>query len=422
MSTGEQNGLNYPCEDPLLTDPVSQEPESLVDDAALRRVGKRAAVIDDEVARLRFVRRSIAAHEAAAKRRARRSQAVREASRRRFYLSIRILFIAMLSAVAVVPQAPHRLPLGNLPLAVPRQIAPEVSGPRVSVVARQASVEIYSNGLRVDNEFLTTTRARSFHPFDRKRWRASATESQPAGIVFHTTESRMAPFEPNQNSRLQRNERNLLSYIAQHHFYHFLIDRFGRVFRVVAETDYANHAGQSIWADEKDIYWGLNQSFLGVALEAQTETQTGDSSDIATRAQIDAARVLTEMLRAKYHIAAINCVTHAQVSVNPQTMRLGYHTDWATNFPFREVGLLDGYDTPIAALTLFGFDYDTAFLHANGRRVWQGLVTAQEQLVRDAAAHGTTINLYQRTLHQRFNAWKSEQDSVAQEDAAADRP
>jgi hypothetical protein len=127
------------------------------------------------------------------------------------------------------------------------------------------------------------------------------------------------------------------------------------------------------------------------------------------------------MLRAKYHIAAMNCVTHAQVSVNPRTMRLGYHTDWAANFPFREVGLGDGYDTPIAALTLFGFDYDSAFLHANGRRVWQGLVAAQEQLVRDAAAHGTTLNLYQRTLHQRFHAWKSEQDSASQEDATADR-
>jgi hypothetical protein len=420
----------------LLTEPVSQEPEQLVDDAALRRVGRRAAVIDDEVARLRFVRRSIAAHEAVARRRARRSQAVREASRRRFYLSVRIVFIAMLSAVAVVPQAPHRMPLSNLPLAAPRNIttevpasgvslvprqAAEVPAPRVWLVARQASVEIYSNGLRVDNEFLTTTRARSFYPFDRTRWRASAAETQPSGIVFHTTESRMAPFEANQNSRLQRNERNLLLYIAQHHFYHFLIDRFGRVFRVVAETDYANHAGQSIWADEKDIYWGLNQSFLGVAFEAQTEAQTGDSTDIATRAQIDAARVLTEMLRAKYQIAAMNCVTHAQVSVNPQTMRLGYHTDWATNFPFREVGLFDGYDTPIAALTLFGFDYDSAFLHANGRHVWQGLVTAQEQLVREAAAHGTTLNLYQRTLHQRFHAWKSEQDSASQEDAAADR-
>ncbi len=402
----------------LLTDPVSQEPEQLVNDAALRRVGRRAAVIDDEVARLRFVRRSIAVHEAAA----RRSLAVREASRRRFYLSVRILFIALLSAVAVVPQAPHRMPLRTLPLAVPRKIAAEVPAPRVWLVARQASVEIYSNGLRVDNEFLTATRARSFHPFDRTRWSASAAKTRPAGIVFHTTESRMAPFEPDQNSRLQRNGRNLLAYIAQHRLYHFVIDRFGRVFRVVAETDYANHAGQSIWADERDIYWGLNQSFLGVAFEAQTETETGDSNDIATRAQIDAARVLTEMLRAKYHIAAMNCVTHAQVSVNPQTMRLGYHTDWAANFPFREVGLFDGYDTPIAALTLFGFDYDSAFLHANGRRVWQGLVTAQEQLVREAAAHGTTLNLYQRTLHQRFHAWKSEQDSASQEDAAADRP
>jgi len=191
---------------------------------------------------------------------------------------------------------------------------------------------------------------------------------------------------------------------------------------VVAETDYANHAGQSIWADERRIYWGLNQSFLGVAFEAQTETQEADGNDIATRAQIDAARVLTEMLRSKYHIAAMNCVTHAQVSVNPQTMRLGYHTDWAANFPFREVGLGDGYQTPIAALTLFGFDYDSAFLQANGRRVWQGLVTAEEQLVRDAAAHGTTLDSYRRTLRQRFRTWKKSQSSAAAEDAAADRP
>lgn len=405
-----------------LTDPVSQEPEQLVNDAALRRVERRAAVIDDKVARLRFVRRSIEAHEAAVRRRARRSLAVREASRRRFYLAAGTLFMALLSAVALVPQPPHRMPARAVARTISRKIAAEVPSPRVWLVARQASVEIYSNGLRVDDEFLTSTRARSFRPFDRTRWRVSAAETQPVGIVFHTTESRMAPFEPDQNLRLQRNERNLLAYVAQHRFYHFLIDRFGRVYRVVAETDYANHAGQSIWADERNIYWGLNQSFLGVAFEAQTETETGDSNEIATRAQIDAARVLTEMLRAKYHIPAMNCVTHAQVSVSPQTMRLGYHTDWAANFPFREVGLADGYDTPVAALTLFGFDYDSAFLHANGRRVWQGLVTAQEQLVREAAAHGTTLNLYQRTLHQRFHAWKSEQDSASQEDAAADRP
>jgi hypothetical protein len=378
-------------------------------------VEKRAAVIDDKIERLRFVRQSIAAHEAAAQ----RSMAVHEASRRRFYMSLRVVSMALLLAVGLVPQASRgvsRQPVASL--ATPHPIAAETAAPSVWLVERQATVEIYSNGLRVENEFLTSTRTRVYRAYDRRGWGASEIDTQPAGVVFHTTESRMAPFEPSQNSRLQRNGRNLLSFIAAHHFYHFVIDRFGRVFRVVAETDYANHAGQSVWADERNIYWGLNQSFLGVAFEAQTDAQGGESSEIATRAQIDAARVLTEMLRSKYHIAAMNCVTHAQVSVNPQTMRLGYHTDWAAHFPFREAGLSEGYDTPIAALTLFGFDYDSAFLRANGRRVWQGLVTAEEQLVRDAAAHGTTVELYRRTLHKRFRVWKAGLDAAASEDDA----
>jgi len=321
--------------------------------------------------------------------------------------------------VALVPQASRGVARRPLPpAALRRQIAAEVAAPKVWLVEQRASMEIYSNGLRVEDEFLTSNRPRAYQAFDRQDWLASGTKTQPAGIVFHTTESRMAPFEPSQNSRLQRNGRNLLAFIAAHRLYHFVIDRFGRVFRVVAETDAANHAGLSMWADEKHVYWGLNQSFLGVAFEAQTETQEGESTDIATRAQIDAARVLTEMLRSKYHIAAINCVTHAQVSVNPQTMRLGYHTDWAANFPFREVGLSEGYDTPIAALTLFGFDYDSAFLQANGRRVWHGLVTAEEQLVREAAAQGTTLELYRRTLRQRFRVWKAGLAAVASEDAA----
>ena len=384
-------------------------------DAVQRIVEKRAAVIDDKIERLRFVRQSIAAHEAAAQ----RSLTGHQASRRRFYLALRIVSMAVLLAVGLVPQASRgvsRRPVASV--ATPRPIAAEAPAPKVWLVERQASVEIYSNGLRVDNEFLTATRTRAYRAYDLHGWRASEIETQPAGIVFHTTESRMAPFEPSQNSRLQRNGRNLLSFIAAHHFYHFVIDRFGRVFRVVAETDYANHAGQSVWADEKNVYWGLNQSFLGVAFEAQTDAQGGESSDIATRAQIDAARVLTEMLRSKYQIAAMNCVTHAQVSVNPQTMRLGYHTDWAAHFPFREAGLSEGYDTPIAALTLFGFDYDSAFLQANGRRVWPGLVTAEERLVREAAAHGTTVEMYRRTLRQRFRVWKAGLDATASEDAA----
>jgi len=401
----------------FLTGPVRKQPKQVVSGAVARLVEKRAAVIDDKVARLRFMRRWIAAHEAATE----HSQAARHVLRRRVYLTAGISAVALLAVAAWVLREPGKPASRLLPGTVARQIAAAVALPKVWLVERQAKIEIYSNGLRIDNEFLTSTRTRAYSAFDRMAWRESAVSTQPVGIVFHTTESGVAPFEPSQNSRLRRAGHNLLAYVAQRHLYHFVIDRFGRVFRVVAETDYANHAGQSIWADERNIYWGLNHSFLGIAFEAQTDGQSADANDTATRAQIDAARVLTEMLRSKYGIAEINCVTHAQVSVNPKTMRLGAHTDWAANFPFREVGLPDGYLTPIAALTLFGFDYDSAFLQANGRHVWQGLVSAEEQLIRDAAAHGTTVESYRRGLRKKFQAWKASQAQGSAEEGLADR-
>jgi len=47
---------------------------------------------------------------------------------------------------------------------------------------------------------------------------------------------------------------------------HF-IDRFGRVFRVVAEESKANHAGNSVWANGGRVYLSLNHAFLGVSFE-----------------------------------------------------------------------------------------------------------------------------------------------------------
>ncbi len=392
---------------------ASQEREPVVSEELIRQVQQRSADIADDVARLRFVRNSVARHEAATRRHERFLQRSRETRRLRIRLAVRIPLTAIFLAFSLTPNVSHTEQHHVAPV---RFHPSESPAPKVWLVERKAGLEIYSNGLRIDDEFLTSTRTRSYHAFDRQTWRAAGGEARPAGIVFHTTESRMAPFEPSQNARLQYNGRNLLTFIAKNHLYHFVIDRFGRIFRVVAETDYANHAGRSVWADDRFIYWSLNQSFLGVAFEAQTE-----SSDIATRAQIDAARVLTEMLRSRYHIPVADCVTHAQVSVNLQSMRIGYHTDWAANFPFREVGLGDGYSTPVAALTLFGFEYDSAFLEANGGRVWPGLVIAEEQLVQDAAAHGTTVDLYRRKLRQRFRDWKPDAGGSSADDMAGDR-
>jgi len=122
-------------------------------------------------------------------------------------------------------------------------------------------------------------------------------------------------------------------YIRNKRACHFLIDRFGRVHRIVAESDTANHAGHSVWADGHWLYIDLNASFLGVAFEASM--QKGE--DPVNEAQVRAARSLTEMLRAKYNLDPGNCVTHAQVSVNAGNMRIGWHTDWGGRFPFEQV-------------------------------------------------------------------------------------
>jgi hypothetical protein len=187
--------------------------------------------------------------------------------------------------------------------------------------------------------------------------------------------------------------------VQQNHSYHFLIDRFGQVFRIVPETDVANHAGYSVWADGNSIFVNLNSSFLGVAFE--TQTQLGDLPS-ANPAQVHAARILTEMLRAKYRIPQSNCVTHAQVSVNPDNMLVGYHTDWAGNFPFRDLGLRDNYAVPPPSIYAFGFNYDPTFVHATGVRLWQGLALAEDQMQTQAASRGIPVSRYRAILQKQY--------------------
>src|SRR5262249_14845919 len=146
--------------------------------------------------------------------------------------------------------------------------------------------------------------------------------------------------------------------------------------RIVVESDTANHAGHSVWADSQWLYIDLNTSFLGVAFEAQTHA---DQQPV-NAAQMYAAKVLTEMLRSKYNLPAENCVTHAQVSVNPDNMRIGWHTDWGSSFPFKEVGLPDNYAIPNPSLYLFGFEYDPIYVKSTGSDLWKGLESAEQRV------------------------------------------
>ena len=270
--------------------------------------------------------------------------------------------------------------------------------PRVWLVDRSDYLELYSNGLRVDLTFVASNRPRNHFPIFSLAGGAEPVGegNMPVGIVYHTTESNLAPFEEGENRRLQRLGRNLMEWVRQERSYHYLIDRFGRVYRVVQESDAANHSGTSIWADSRGVYVNLNDSFLGVSFEGQT-----GAVDEVTPAQVNAGKVLTEMLRSRYGIATEDCVTHAQVSVNPQNMKIGEHTDWAGRFPFAGVGLPDNYSIPLASMYVFGLGYDSVFLKATGVR-WRGLDLAELQVARQAAAEGLETSRYRAILQHRY--------------------
>jgi len=268
-------------------------------------------------------------------------------------------------------------------------------------VEKTVNSETFSNGLRIDNRMVVSTHPRAYLVYSLAKPTAAAVRrTEPAGIVFHTTESRLAPFEPDQNGVLKKLGESVLEYVRRKHAYHFLIDRFGRVYRVVAESDSANHAGNSVWADSQWLYINLNQSFLGISVE--TRTEPGQVVPEMSPAQLRSAAMLTEMLRSRYHLAVENCVTHAQVSVNPSNRQVGYHTDWASSFPFTQLGLPDNYARPLPALWAFGFEYNPAFLHWAGDRIGAGVQLADMRVEQDAAASGSSISNYRKSLQIRY--------------------
>ena len=334
-------------------------------------VERRATRIVDGVEKLRYLR-------AAARRKPRRSP------------FRHLLLLPLCFAVQSVNPKIVEIPRAVQPLQ------PEAFS-RVWAVEETSDRIVFSNGLVVRNDFTTTSEPRRYRAYTRAGLTALSTESQPAGIVYHSTESLIVPIEPEQSRSLVRTKNALLAYVRRGRLYNFVIDRLGQVYRVVPEDQVAFHAGHSIWADAEHVYIDLNPVFLGISFEAQT-----DAAFQASAAQVHAGRLLTEMLRSRYRIAEGNCVTHAQVSVNPDNMRLGYHTDWASRFPFHDLGLETGYSATVAAISIFGVSFDDHFLGVIGGLPWPGLLAAEKQLTEDAAARGMTTGAYRNFLQQQY--------------------
>lgn len=253
--------------------------------------------------------------------------------------------------------------------------------------------------------------ARRYRIADRQRGFKATVYNQPVGILFHTSESDLWPLEANYEGRLRQSSTELIKYVQRSKAYNYLIDRFGRVYRVVADETRASHAGHSVWAQGDDVYLDLNAAFIGISFESRWQGTQGESPEgralPITRAQLIAGRNLTNYLRQRFTIAPEMCVTHGLTSVAPRQFLIGYHRDWAAGFPFAAFGLPDQYAQPPAAVTVFGFGHDDDFLRAVGK-LSPGLITAERMLTTEAQNRGITLDALRQERRALYQKWRAQ--------------
>ncbi|HEY2941703.1 MAG TPA: N-acetylmuramoyl-L-alanine amidase [Vicinamibacteria bacterium] len=310
--------------------------------------------------------------------------------------------------------------------SVPGTAAPHAPAmpPRAGVVPASvwlvemgAGYEQYSNGLRIENTYEVAGEPRRFRVVDRTTGLRGDTQTRPVGILFHTSESDVWPLEASYNETLRDSTQRLLRYVQRNRLYNYMVDRFGRVYRVVEEETKANHAGHSVWTRGDEVYLSLNAAFLGVSFETRWE---GGRALPITQAQFLAGRNLSDYLRARWTIPGDMCVAHGLTSVNPKKHLIGHHVDWARGFPFEAFGLPDQYSRPAPAVALFGFGYDEDFLKIMGEP-WAGVREAERALTEEAAKAGRSVEDLRRERQQLYDRWLSDQ-SQADEATASGRP
>ncbi len=306
--------------------------------------------------------------------------------------------------------------LDNAFAATGAKYLPDYKPEKVWMIERDGGMERYSNGCRISTRHEIENRPRGYYAIQR----GSETEGGDlrrdiVGIVYHTSESDIVPFIPENNNSIQKRTEGVIGWILKKKSYNYLIDRYGDIHRIVRDDHAAFHAGNSVWADEKNTYVMLNESFIGICFESTVNAETLEET--LTEAQIIAGRALTNVLRSKYNIDDANCTTHGLVSVNPDKMLIAFHHDWVRNFPFEAMGLSDKYKIPPPNALEYGFTYDQELLDKLGHKLWQGVFVAEEEFKQRAEKARTNPELLRRRLREHFIA---QREKVRKLHAASD--
>ena len=88
--------------------------------------------------------------------------------------------------------------------------------------------------------------------------------------------------------------------------------------------------------------------------------------------------------------------------MNATKKLVGYHADWAKNFPFGALGLNDKYEVAPASITAFGFSYDEDLVSRLGGELWPGVGLAEQQVRTRAREEGVTREILRARLHRRY--------------------
>ena len=308
----------------------------------------------------------------------------------------------------------------------PEQL-PEYLHKPIWLVEKTSDREIYSNRLQIITTYTISNIPREYYRFSKNSTNFPVNSNiadEISGIVYHASESDLYPFMPEMNRSILKYSKQLIKYLLRQKSYHFFIDRFGRVYRLVQEDHAAFHAGNSIWADDEEIYLNLNHAFIGICFEGKDfeeinirkkkRDQSSNSKSsllkptgISTfnEAQLRSGKELTDWLRVKYKISQHNCVPHALISVNPDRMLIGFHLDLSRGFPFAKFGLSDKYQEPLPSIVEFGFLYDRYFKKIFNGQLWRGIRYSEEILHRQAENSGMSFAEYRKSLHRRFSQY-----------------
>ena len=151
----------------------------------------------------------------------------------------------------------------------PEQVPEYLQNP-IWLVEKTSDREIYSNRLQIITTYTISNIPREYYRFPKNSKHLPANSKATdiiSGIVYHASESDLYPFMPEMNHSILKYSKRLIKYLLRKKSYHFFIDRFGRVYRLVQEDHAAFHAGNSIWADDEEIYLNLNHAFIGICFE-----------------------------------------------------------------------------------------------------------------------------------------------------------